>query len=200
MVKTIFYFRHGETEWNRLGRFQGHSDIPLNQTGIDQAQGLRSFLKKCNPKVIISSDLTRAKQTARLANAELQCPHLSDPRLREVFLGLAEGKTVSEVEALWGPHLMENWINPDPGYNDFRFPGGESKIESVQRVKSFLESMIHHLAYDTIAVCGHGGTLKRFCQSITSDKTKEFLIPNCCVYQITFDIKSLVWKEHGLVF
>lgn len=200
MKKKLFYFRHGETEWNRLGRFQGHSDIPLNATGIEQAQRLRTFLDRCEPEVILSSDLQRAKQTARIANGSGQRPHFIDPRLREVFLGAAEGKTQVEVEALWGTQALRDWIDSRVDLNHFSFPGGETKQECIDRVKNFLEITLSELPYQCLALCGHGGTLKRFCASISKDKIREFPIPNCCVYEIHFNVEDQSWSEPQLVW
>lgn len=199
MMKTIYYFRHGETEWNRIGRFQGHSDIPLNQTGIEQAKQLQPFMQQWQPQILISSDLIRAQQTARLANATLQIPHLIDPRLREIHLGQAEGKTLTEVETLWGKQAIQDWISPYPELGDFSFPDGEKKIDSVKRVKHFLETLLIELPYQSIAICGHGGTLKRFCHFIAADKSKQFPIPNCCVYQITFNSHTKTWMDSQLI-
>lgn len=199
-IKTIYYFRHGETEWNRLGRFQGHSDIPLNQTGIEQAKSLRPLLEEIRPQILISSDLKRAKQTARLANSLLQIPHYIDPRLREINLGAAEGKTLQEAEELWGKQAILDWISPKDLDAEFYFPKGEKKIDSVIRVKSFIEKVLVEMPYHTIGIVGHGGTLKRFCHHISLDKEKEFPIPNCCVYKIPFDAASLKWMEATLTF
>jgi probable phosphoglycerate mutase len=195
MLKTVIYFRHGETDWNRAGRFQGHSDIPLNQLGRDQALRLQPILQRFQPEIVCSSDLLRAKETARIANALLQRNHLMDPQLREVYLGQAEGKTVAEMEPLWGKEFMDKWFDSHPDYNNFCFPGGETKLQSVQRVKGFLEKMLRELPYQTLAVCGHGGTLRRFCHFISADHSKEFPIPNCCVYQIQFDVVNAVWRD-----
>lgn len=199
MIKTVFYFRHGETEWNKLGRFQGHSDIPLNSTGIQQALSIAPFIRSCKPQIMMSSDLIRAKQTARIVNSISHLPHLIDPRLREVFLGAAEGKTIDEVNQLWGKSYMERWLDPNPSLHEFRFPEGESKIESIQRIQLFLEKALKELNYQTLAICGHGGTLKRFCQFISNDPYKEVLIPNCCVYRFEFNLESNSWKEFGMV-
>ncbi|MEY4616570.1 MAG: hypothetical protein RJB66_1530 [Pseudomonadota bacterium] len=198
-TKTIYYFRHGETDWNHQGRFQGHSDIPLNNTGVEQAKKLRPLLEEWRPEILISSDLKRAKQTARLANARLQAPHLIDPRLREINLGQAEGKTIVEVEALWGKQAVLDWITFKAECSDFYFPGGEKKIDSVIRVKTFLENILFSLPNQTLGVIGHGGTLKRFCHHIAQDKNREYPIPNCCVYKVQFDLSTRRWSEAALV-
>ena len=199
MIKTIFYARHGETEWNRIGRFQGHSDIPLNENGLSQARQLQILMNGWRPEVFVSSDLIRAQQTARIANSNLQVPHLIDHRLREIHLGVAEGKTLVEVESLFGQKAIQDWVSPHPDLSGFSFPEGETKLDSVLRIKSFLETLLVQLPYSTVAVVGHGGTLKRFCHHIAEDKTKAFPIPNCCVYQIQFNVLTREWSNERLI-
>ncbi|MFM8329434.1 MAG: histidine phosphatase family protein, partial [Actinomycetales bacterium] len=83
MIQRVVLWRHGQTDWNLANRFQGHSDIPLNQTGIDQARKAAPLLFGLRPSKIISSDLIRAKQTAQeLANISRLPIHI-DPGLRE---------------------------------------------------------------------------------------------------------------------
>lgn len=199
-IKTIYFFRHGETDWNQSGRFQGHSDIPLNKTGREQARMLRSFVEDLKPEVFLSSDLIRARQTAKIVNTNLRYPHLIDPRLREIHLGLAEGKTYDEVKNLWGTDFMEKWFDPHPDFYSFRFPGGESKLESITRIRTFLEIVVGELPYKNYAICGHGGTLKRFGQFISKIPGQELAIPNCCVYQFNLALESGEWTSQGQIY
>lgn len=91
MSKTeIYIFRHGETDWNKERRFQGHTDIPLNQNGRQQASELALKIRKINPELILTSDLLRAKQTAEIVNDLLKvsiiaCCDLFLKRSTEVF-------------------------------------------------------------------------------------------------------------------
>jgi probable phosphoglycerate mutase len=200
MRKTIYYLRHGETDWNRISRFQGHSDIPLNSKGILQAAQVREFFDYCRPDIFLSSDLQRAVITAKIANQNLQIPHLIDPRLREVHLGQAEGKTYDEAVSLWGAETLENWMSSHSDFNDFRFPGGETKKECVERIRNFLEVTMAQMPYQTIGVCGHGGTLKLLCQYISMNSSKAFPIPNCCIYKLDFQLSGARWSLQDMVF
>ncbi|MGA7262389.1 MAG: histidine phosphatase family protein, partial [Stellaceae bacterium] len=72
--RLLFLFRHGETDWNREGRLQGHTDTPLNATGLAQAQALAESLRPHRLDVVVSSDLARAQTTARIVAEALRVP------------------------------------------------------------------------------------------------------------------------------
>jgi len=110
----IGLIRHGETEWNAAGRIQGQTDIPLNEAGIRQAQALAARLKAENRAwdAVVSSDLARARETARILADALGLPLLPpDPRIRERSFGLAEGTTEDERLNRWGA----DWRSRDIG-------------------------------------------------------------------------------------
>ena len=106
-MTTLTLIRHGETDWNRAGRIQGTSDIPLNETGRAQARDTAAILldrmDPAMPVAVASSDLVRARETAEIIADELDlpAPHLY-PELRERAYGEAEGMTAADVEARWG--------------------------------------------------------------------------------------------------
>ncbi|MFL0566670.1 histidine phosphatase family protein [Microbacterium sp. 179-I 1D1 NHS] len=100
--------RHGETDWNRNRRIQGSTDIPLNDTGREQARAaglaLAEVLDRSTPTVIASSDLSRASETARIIAGILDLPEpRAYPELRERGYGDAEGLTDTEFFDRWGP-------------------------------------------------------------------------------------------------
>jgi broad specificity phosphatase PhoE len=105
--KRDFYFlRHGQTDWNAEGRFQGHSDIPLNAIGLSQAQKAARALARCPIDVIVASPLVRAARTAEIVNACLGKPILFDDELKERHFGALEGLVIRDVKARLGvqPH------------------------------------------------------------------------------------------------
>jgi len=95
----VYLARHGETAWNQEGRWQGQTDIPLNEVGRSQARLLASFLKEKNIAWVASSDLARARETAAIVSSELGVPlGAADRGLRERAFGLFEGLTREECE------------------------------------------------------------------------------------------------------
>jgi broad specificity phosphatase PhoE len=132
----IYVLRHGETEWNREGRLQGHGDSPLTAQGVRQAAAQNAILRRYAPAgaVAISSDSGRSVATARRALEGLHMPLSLDPRLREVGLGDWQGMTVAEVEAGWA-FLTEG---RDPFDWKFDAPGGESLSDLATRAAAVL--------------------------------------------------------------
>src|SRR3954467_15333441 len=93
--KTSFYFlRHGQTKWNAEGRFQGHTDIPLNDIGLSQAHAAAAILARCPVDLIVASPLIRARTTAEIVAAQLGKPLFMDDELKERHFGAFEGLLV----------------------------------------------------------------------------------------------------------
>src|SRR5437764_2337856 len=89
--RILFLFRHGETDWNREGRLQGHTDTLLNATGLAQAEALSETLRQHRLDAVLSSDLLRASTTGRIVADALGVPLFTDAGLRETNVGAAEG-------------------------------------------------------------------------------------------------------------
>jgi len=92
-VTKIILVRHGQTLWNNIGKYQGHTDVPLSKTGIEQASKVAKRLKNDKITAIYSSDLKRAKQTAEIIALEHNLPVITNTRFREINFGVWEGKT-----------------------------------------------------------------------------------------------------------
>jgi probable phosphoglycerate mutase len=155
MIQRVVLWRHGQTDWNLANRFQGHSDIPLNETGIDQARKAAPLLYGLRPSKIISSDLIRAKQTAQeLANISRLPIHI-DPGLRETNGGKWEGRTGAENRAEDYEKFV-NWLdgNDEPA-GDFGERRSEIALRAVTAIESALEKEI-----ETLVVVTHGGTAR----------------------------------------
>jgi broad specificity phosphatase PhoE len=123
--------RHGRTAWNAEGRFQGHSDPPLDSTGRQQALALAARLAPLGPDLVISSDLRRARSTAQRVVAASGAEFDVDPDLREVFLGGWEGLNRIEAEAAF-PEEFLAWSSGNP----VRRGGGETEDEAGRRAAS----------------------------------------------------------------
>jgi broad specificity phosphatase PhoE len=112
-----FYFiRHGETDWNKQKLRQGHTDIPLNETGIKQAQNVAPLLAQLNITRIISSSLSRAHKTAEIINEHLQVPLTTTDGLKECSWGVLEGTardTIVNIKDWENGHQIENGEHVD---------------------------------------------------------------------------------------
>ncbi|GGJ74255.1 phosphoglycerate mutase [Pilimelia anulata] len=113
---TLIVWRHGNTDWNRDGRVQGGSDVPLNDLGIAQAAAAAPALAKLAPTAIVSSDLRRAADTAAALAAVTGLPVRTDPRLRERSFGEWQGRLMSDIRREHA-EVHARWTagDPDPG-------------------------------------------------------------------------------------
>ena len=120
--RILFLFRHGETDWNREGRLQGHTDTPLNANGLAQAEALADSLRPHRLDAVVSSDLTRARTTAQIVADTLRVPLFIEPGLRETDVGAAEGLLWADAKTRFSERLTERWYSD----GDVAFPGGET--------------------------------------------------------------------------
>jgi broad specificity phosphatase PhoE len=153
-VTTILLARHGETDWNREYRFQGHADPPLNATGRAQASELSGTLARETLAAVYSSPLRRAFETAEIVAA----PHGLEPRaveaLREVDVGSWQALTRAEVEGRF-PAQYARWLDFGQGWDD-----GETYEEMARRVvQALLELAASHERERILAVT-HGGPIR----------------------------------------
>lgn len=155
MTRTVFFWRHGQTDYNVERRFQGQTDIPLNELGRTQAAQAASYLSKLRPDLIVSSDLSRAADTAEELASLLSIDVTHDERLRETAFGQWEGHTRDELSASW-PDELSQWLSGA----DMNPPGGESRSESGQRVASAITDIIDGSEAQTIAIVAHGAVLR----------------------------------------
>ena len=154
--RILFLFRHGETDWNRAGRLQGHVDTPLNATGLAQAEALAQQLCGHRLDAVVSSDLTRALTTARIVAEICGVPLLIEEGLRETNIGEAEGLLWAEVKARFG-ELTERW-HFDPAA---AFPGGETGHQTLARGLAALRRVVQSHPYRRIAVSTHGAMVRQ---------------------------------------
>jgi broad specificity phosphatase PhoE len=143
----IYLVRHGETEWNRVRRFQGRCNLPLNQEGKKQVRALASALKNIPLTAIYTSPLNRALETACLIKVfHPSTPIFEDNGLMEMDLGEFDGMKVQDWAEQY-PDFRKAW-NDNPA--SVRIPGGESLIEVQDRAKKTLERITGIYPPDTI--------------------------------------------------
>lgn len=158
----ITLVRHGQTDWNAELRFQGQTDIPLNQTGIEQAKALASILAKESYDTIYASDLSRAAQTADIIAQTLGLPVAKDIRLREICKGVFEGMVYDEVKAKYPLELQRDHDDP----LNSRTPGAETVAEVAERMRNAADEIAARHPGSRILLVSHGlAVATLYCQA-----------------------------------
>lgn len=158
----IYLIRHGETDWNVGRRIQGHSDIPLNQAGREQALCLAERLQHIPIDRICVSDLQRAVETARPLATRLGLPIHCFREFRERHYGEWEGKHYEEVQAEIPD--VNTWTEQNRRYNI------ETFLSMQQRGMSCLQSILEENTAKHLAVISHGGMLNALLHYMSSGK------------------------------
>jgi probable phosphoglycerate mutase len=160
---TVFALvRHGETDWNRERRIQGSTDIPLNDTGREQARATGALLASRRWTALVSSPLSRAAETARLIGEHVGLgePEL-EPRLVERDYGAAEGLTGSEIDALY----------PDGA----DVPGREPReAVAVRAVEALHDLAVRHPG-EAVIVVAHGGVIRSVLESVAPGRHRGMI-------------------------
>lgn len=154
-MTEVILIRHGETDWNVQGRFQGQIDVPLNALGERQAARVAERLMHERVDVLYCSDLLRTRQTAAPAELKLQLTAAHDVAFREQHFGVLEGMSFDEVRARH-PDELAAWMLHDP---DYTLPEGESVRRFHSRVVGALHTLAARHAGERLAVVTHGGVL-----------------------------------------
>ena len=154
MIRFIIV-RHGETQWNVDTRIQGHTDSELTATGLAQAAAIARRLEGEVFDVLVTSDLGRAMSTARIIAERTHHALVPDARLRERSFGEGEGLSYGELDHQY-PETFSKVRETDP---DICIPGGESRRQFYERVKSAFEALAVEHAGRRVAVVAHGGVL-----------------------------------------
>jgi broad specificity phosphatase PhoE len=152
----ILLIRHAQTDWNSAYRFQGHSDVPLNEEGRATIPPVIAELARWSPRRIYTSDLGRASEMAEAAGAELGVEVIPDQGLRECNYGSWEGLTLDEVRERYGEEL-ERWQQDEAG---MARGSGESLNEMRDRSWATLESLADRHTGHTIAAFTHSGPIR----------------------------------------
>jgi len=165
----IGFVRHGQTDWNSEGRTQGQTDIPLNESGIAQAQQLAARLKRDEPiwEAVISSPLSRAYDTAAIVAEALRLPLLEpDSRVLERNFGIVEGTIEAERVERWG----KDWRSQSEQY------GVETDEAVFERGMSFLNDLRASAQYENILLVSHGSFIAVMLNQLCADLKDERLM------------------------
>lgn len=175
MPTTLVLVRHGETDWNVERRFQGSSDIPLNDNGRSQAQKLAQHLANEKFDAVYSSDLSRAAETAQTITQQTIVP---DVRLREIGFGVFEGFTFAEIEQKY-PEQWDLWRKREAPP-----PQGEDISFVADRVRRFFDEVMVKHADQRVLVVSHGGIIGLLTCQLLDHPPKK-------VWQFRFDNTSV---------
>jgi alpha-ribazole phosphatase len=152
----LILVRHGHTIYNEENRYQGQSDIPLNEKGLEQAKLLRKRFKNEKIEIIFSSDLKRAFQTAEEIVKGRNIKIIKDERLREINYGVFEGLNVEEIKSKYN-EILENWWNQP---FKTRIPKGEKLKDLEKRVSQFLKEIFNKYKHKNVMIVSHSGPLR----------------------------------------
>jgi alpha-ribazole phosphatase len=153
MPRKIYLIRHGETDWNRNGRFQGQSDIALNDAGRSQAAQLSLRLAEALPfDRLVASDLRRARETAEILHRGYDVPIVTDEGLREMNFGRWEGLDFKAIQEQW-PLELQDWV----ASGRLAVPDGENEEQLYQRVWKCFQYWADKPDYRKMAMVFHGG-------------------------------------------
>ena len=182
----ICFIRHGETDWNVARRIQGHTDIPLNETGRAQALAMAFNAAHQHFRAIYSSDLLRTMETAQVLAQREDQDVKPLAQLRERHYGVFQGITAAEGAELY-PQAYAHYVERDLDYD---FETGESLRALAERVSEGIDWLVRHHSGQTIAAVSHSGVLDVIYRRATGrplHTPRDFVIPNCALNWFHFD-------------
>lgn len=201
----LYVVRHGETDWNKLRKVQGHSDIPLNEYGRLLARQTADGMKDIQFDLAFTSPLVRARETAEIILRGRDIPIYDEPRIQEMGFGVCEG-------------MCCRGENRDPGSDEFnklftdtanyKVPkGGESIEQLEERIQDFLDELCSskELRDKTILVATHGAALTAMLNCINGQKdAAQFWgkgVPrNCSVTEVHIENGKAEITEEGRIY
>jgi broad specificity phosphatase PhoE len=199
MIKHLYVFRHGETDWNKEKRCQGWIDIPLNNAGIEQANNLANALESIGLDVIYSSPLSRTFETAKIVAKSNNSKILTNNDLIERNCGVLSGKIVrttsdpSRVQMDFSQDLivMPASLMQDP---DFVPENGESRNDSTARMLAAMLDIAKTSDNKKIGISTHGGIAIRAMAEFT-DFELPAVMPNAAYFRLDWDGEKLSLNE-----
>lgn len=155
-LTRVYLIRHGETEWNKTGKLQGHSNVSLSREGVRQAQLLAEHMPFHTVDAIYSSDLSRAVKTAEILAKQFNLPVIQNSGFREMNFGDWEGRKLSELAAEMPVGFEHFFTRPDKVYP----PHGETFLEAQSRVLNTLDKVITDHEDQSVIIVSHGAIIR----------------------------------------
>jgi broad specificity phosphatase PhoE len=150
-MTTLVLIRHGQTDWNLEGRWQGQADPPLNERGREQARRVAEYQSQFGFAALYSSDLRRAMETAQIIGAEMGVEVISEPRLREVNLGQWQGMLTDDIQAQY-PEEFRQWHHEPLAVQP---PDGETVHALAARVLEAINEIIARYPKRRVGIVAH---------------------------------------------
>ena len=195
----LYIIRHGETEWNKVKRLQGQTDIPLAEEGIRLARETGAGMKDEPIDLVISSPLTRAVQTAKLLTEGRNIPILTDERIIEISFGEWEGECILDSEVL--PSEFRKFFYEDP-LHCICPPGGETFDEVRIRTGLFFQSLVENPEYEqkNILISTHGAASRCLLTQFYEEKDDIWRggVPKNCavtIVEVSGGVGTVVEKD-----
>ena len=185
-MNRMILIRHGETDWNIEGRWQGQIDVPLNENGMRQAGEIAQALRDKDIGVIFSSDLLRARQTAESIAKALGVEVDVDARLREIHQGEWQGLLISEIQERYQAEFIKRKKDPLA----VAPPGGETARQVQERVLDFIEDISARYFQTNIAVVSHGFAIAIIIahfKKIPIEKVWDLVPPNGATFELDIE-------------
>jgi probable phosphoglycerate mutase len=168
---NLILVRHGETDWNKLGKFQGRADVVLNERGLSQAKDTARAAISWRPTALYSSPLVRTMQVAEEIARVTGLRVAKDPRLQELDLGDAEGVSGEQMRTRW-PQVHETWRNSPQSVT---MPGGESLVQLHDRTWRAIEAMAGaNGEADTVVAVSHNFAIRAICGTLLGMPLSNF--------------------------
>lgn len=188
--------RHGETQWNALGKIQGGVDIPLNEKGRELARVTADALADVPFTRVYTSPLVRARETAEIIKNGRDIPVIIDERIREISFGICEGyRCFGENADVPDPDFVKFFTQPDAYIPS---EGAESIEELCTRTTEFFMELIHDetLRDETVLISTHGAALRGILSTVYQHSKADFwkggVYKNCAV--TILDVKDGIPK------
>lgn len=192
-MTRIFLVRHGETEWNRSLRYQGHRDIPLSDVGRKQAEKIAARLTTEKIDAAYSSDLSRALETAKTIAGFHNLNVNIITELKETNFGRWEGLTYKEIDEQFH-EIMDGWRNNPL---DTKIPGGESLGEVAERCHTGMEKIISENPGKNVLVVAHGGIIRIIAATVLGMPMNDYW--KIKQDNVSLNIIEFYDKDHAIV-